>query len=401
MRLDLLEGVRVVEVGAMWAGPYAARILGDLGAEVIKVEGPRKPEAVRFGFYAQNDPGEKPWERGGHFQKFSRNKRDWVVDLTQPRGRELLHALLRKSDILIENNTPRVRERLGLGHETLAREAPDLIVVSMPGFGDTGPYRDYLAFGLNMEGFAGLTSVTGYADGTPPIRSAIPYGDPVAALYGALSALLGLRGRAAGEPAPRFEVSQMEGLVSLLPDVLIEAQVTNADPARVGNADPLLYARQGTVRAGPNGWLAVSLADAEQVERVSALIGRPATVTDERAFWAALEEWATAVGRDDALRQLAAAGIAAAPVLPPGEMMHHEQVVARGVYRVVDHPIAGPIPYSQLPLHFANAPARPDMHAPLFGQDNRYVYGELLGLSDAEIAGLYASGITSDAPDLG
>jgi crotonobetainyl-CoA:carnitine CoA-transferase CaiB-like acyl-CoA transferase len=334
MRFNLLEGIRVIEVGAMWAGPYAARILGDLGAEVIKVEGPRKPEAVRFGFYAENDPGILPWERGGHFQKFSRNKRGWVVDLTQQRGRDLLHALLRKSDILIENNTPRVRERLGLGHETLARVAPDLVVVSMPGFGDTGKYRDYLAFGLNMEGFAGLTSVTGYADDTPPIRSAIPYGDPVAALYGALSGLLGVRERRGGAPAPRFEVSQLEGLVSLLPDLLLEAQVTGEEPQRRGKADPLLYARQGTVRVGGNDWIAVSMVDEAQVTAVCALIGAAPSgeaAADTPAFWHALELWANRRGRDAAVRELQGLGIAAGPALSPGEMLQHEQGGARGV----------------------------------------------------------------------
>lgn len=403
MRQDVLRGIRVVEVGTMWAAPYAARILADLGAEVIKVEGPRKPEPVRFGFYAANEAGETPWERGGHFQKFGRNKKSVIIDLAQQRGRELLHALLAKSDVLIENNTPRVREQLGLGHETLGRVAPNIIVVSMPGFGDTGPYRDYLAFGVNVEGFAGLTSVTGYPDGTDPIRSAIPYGDPVAALYGAMTALLGLRGRRRGGGQRHFELSQHEGLASLLPDLLIEAQITGADPPRRGNADPVFSPLQGLFATGAGEWLALTLHEAEQIAWLCALIGRPAlgeTRADSPELRTAIETWATATGRDEAVARLQAAGFAAAPVLAPSETMRHPQVVARQVYAPVEHPISGPIPYSQLPLRFAGAASEPDIHAPLFGEHNRYVFGEILGMSEDEIAGLYAAGITADAPNM-
>lgn len=400
MRYNLLEGIRVVEVGAMWAAPYGARILGDLGAEVIKVEGPRKPEAVRFGFYAGNDPGEKPWERGGHFAKFSRNKKCLVLDLTRQRGRDLLHELLRKTDVLIENNTPRVREPLGLGHETLAREAPDLVVVSMPGFGDDGPYRDYLAFGLNIEGFAGLTAVTGYADGTPPIRSAIPYGDPVAAVYAAMTALIGLRERRKGGRALRFELSQHEGLASLLPDLLLEAQATGADPPRRGNADPLVAHFQDVVSSGDGRWLAITAKTAEQRAALAAFAACDAAV-DDATLRLGLEAWIAGAGEGEAVTTLRAAGVAAAPVLSPGEMMTNEQVVARNVYANVGHPVVGSIPYSQLPLRFGDAPSQPDLYAPLFGEHNRYVFGEILGLSATEIDELYAAGLTSDAPDLG
>ncbi|OAI41242.1 hypothetical protein AYO38_04240 [bacterium SCGC AG-212-C10] len=406
MRLNLLEGVRVVEIGAMWAGPYAARIMGDLGAEVIKLESPRKPEPVRFGYYPGADPGELPWERGGHFQKFGRNKKSLILDITSPRGRELLYALLRKTDVLIENNTPRVREHLGIGHADLARECPELVVVSMPGFGDTGPYRDYLAFGLNIEGFTGISNITGYADGTPPIRSAIPYGDPVAALYGALTAILGLRERRNGGTKRRFEVSQHEGLVSLLPEILLQAQVDH-EPQRTGNADPMFTRLQGTFADGAGGWLSLTVNDDTQLWSLLTLIGGPgleAAISDgaaEQPLRDAIERWIAAIGADAAVRALWEAGIAAGPVLAPSEMMRNEQVVARGVYSPVPHPVAGDIPYSQLPLKYARAPSQPDVHAPLFGEHNRQLFRDVCGLSDAEIDELYATGLTSNAPDMG
>jgi crotonobetainyl-CoA:carnitine CoA-transferase CaiB-like acyl-CoA transferase len=399
MKMKLLEGIRVVEIGAMWAGPYAARIMADLGAEVIKIEGPRKPEPVRFGFYAANDPGEKPWERGGHFQKFGRNKRSLVLDITQPRGRELMYALLRKTDVLIENNTPRVRKVLGIDHETLAREAPNLVVVSMPGFGDSGPYRDYLAFGIQIEGFTGVTSVTGYDDGTPPIRSAIPYGDPVAALYGSMTAILGLRMRRRGATTHTYEVSQHEGLASLQADSIIEAQVAGHDPGPRGNNDPLLAVLQGAF-ATTDGWVAVTVEAGSQLAALATVVGEGGSA-DPSALRPALARWTATRTRAEAAEALSARGIAAGPVLSPGEMMGHEQVAARGVYAEVPHPLAGPIPYAQLPLHFWGAERASDSHAPFFGADNRYVLGKIVGLSEGEVGALYADGLLADAPVMG
>src|SRR5690606_23377206 len=113
MRYDILSGIRVVELGSAWAGPFAARLLADLGAEVIKVEAPRRPDFVRFSVYLDDDPGEEPWERGAHYQKFSRNKKSCIIDVQTERGRELFLRLLSMSDVFIENNTPRVRQQLG------------------------------------------------------------------------------------------------------------------------------------------------------------------------------------------------------------------------------------------------------------------------------------------------
>jgi crotonobetainyl-CoA:carnitine CoA-transferase CaiB-like acyl-CoA transferase len=276
MRTMLLDGVRVVELGSAWAGPFAARLMADLGAEVIKVEAPRRPDMVRFSVYLDDDPGDEPWERGAHYQKFSRNKKSCIIDVGQPKGLELFTRLLEQADILIENNTPRTMSQLGLTREYFESRLPNLIVVSMPGFGSSGPYRDYLAYGLTIEGFAGLSSVTGYADEGMPLRSTIPYGDPVAASYGTLSALAALRRLRKTGKGGTVELSQHETLAALLPELFARAQLEGRSPSPAGNDDALFYAPHGTFPcAGDDTYVALAVETDDQWQSLCDLIGRP------------------------------------------------------------------------------------------------------------------------------
>ncbi|HEY8489665.1 MAG TPA: CoA transferase [Dehalococcoidia bacterium] len=408
MRVGLLSGIRVVELGTAWAGPYAARLLADLGAEVIKVEGPRRPDFVRFGMYVDDDPGETPWERGGHYQKFSRNKLSCVLDITAPAGHALFIRLLERSDVLIENNTPRVREHLGLTPAFLRERLPHLVAVSLPGFGDWGPYRNYLAFGLTIEGFSGLSSVTGYAEDGVPVRSTVPYGDPVAAVYGALAALAGIRQRRRTGRGLHVELSQHEALITLLPDVLLRAQVAGSPPGPAGNDDALLYAPHGVFPCrGRDAWVAIAVETDGEWRALCRVIGRPDLqerdtheARDAAEVRRAVEAWTRGRTKTEAAEELQRHGVPAGPVLSVREMMAHRQVTARGCYREVAHPSYRPLPYAQSPVRFAGREAREDRHAPLFGQDNRYVFRDLLGLSEEEIQRLYAEGVTADRPEM-
>jgi len=400
----MLEGVRLVELGNAWAGPYAARMLADLGAEVIKIEAPRRPDLVRFSVYLDNDPGEVPWERGAHYQKFSRNKKSCVIDLAHPRGHELFLRLLAKSDIFLENNTPRVREQLRLDQDVLQAASPDLITISMPGFGASGPYRNYLAYGITVEGFSGLSSVTGYGDGTPPVRSSVPYGDPVAGVYGAIAALTALRARRVHGGGSHVELSQHEALATMLPDLLLRAQVEGTSPSAEGNRDSLLYILQDAFPCqGSDEWVVLTVEQESQWPDLAACIGELALAgspADAARAHQAIARWVAGRDRFAAARELQAHGIAAAPVLSPREMMTHRQVEALGVYEDVGHPLYRALPYSGLPLHIRDRETAPDDHAPLFGEHNRYVFQDLLGLTDEEIARLYEDGVTANRPDM-
>ncbi len=399
MRVSILRGVRVIEMGNAWAGPYAARILADLGAEVIKVESPSRPDLVRFSVFLDNDAGEQPWERGAHYQKFSRNKKSCVIDLTKPEGHALFLRLVAISDVFLENNTPRVREQLLLGDEALRHANPDLITLSMPGFGASGPYRNYLAYGLTVEGFSGLSSVTGYQDDPMPVRSAVPYGDPIAAVYGAIAALACLHQRRTTGVGSSVELSQHEALITLLPDALIATQLTGEPSRSQGNCNPTPFPIQGAFQcAEEDAWVAVSVRP-EQVPVVAKLV-EVKEDHDTAAIAQALQSWAVGLRRDDVVDRLQAAGIAAGPVLSPAEMIEHEQVTARGVYEQVPHPLYRPMPYSRLPIRFHGLAASKDDHAPLFGEHNDYVFTELLGLTTSQVGELYDRGVTATQPDM-
>ncbi|MCK9518407.1 MAG: CoA transferase [Dehalococcoidia bacterium] len=402
MRYDILRGVRVVELGSAWAGPFAARLLADLGAEVIKVEAPRRPDMVRFSVYLDDDAGEPAWERGAHYQKFSRNKKSCIIDVQSARGRELFLRLLAKSDIFLENNTPRVREQLGLTDDVLREVAPNLVCISMPGFGLTGPYRDYLAYGLTVEGFSGLSSVTGYGDGSPPTRSAVPYGDPVAGVYGAIAGVVALLGKRRHGVVSHLELSQHEALITMLPDLLLRAQTEGNDPQPQDNRDGIVYDPQGVFAcAGEDEWIAISVSNGKERDALLRLLGLSARAdASDLDLHRALEGWARQRRRDEAVDILQGAGIPAGPVLSPREMTEHEQVEARQVYEDVAHPLYRTLPYSRIPIRISGAAEQADSHAPLFGEHNDEVFSGLLGLSHDEIQQLYDQGVTADAPDL-
>ncbi|MCC7364521.1 MAG: CoA transferase [Dehalococcoidia bacterium] len=397
MRTDALAGLRVIELGAFWAGPYCARMLADLGAEVIKVEAVRRPDMVRFGLYPDADPGEVPWERGAHYQKFSRNKKSCVIDISQPRGHELFLRLLAISDVFLENNTPRVRLNLGLDDDTVRKANPKLITLSMPGFGLDGPYRDYLAYGITIEGFVGLTSVTGYPDDPEPIRSAVPYGDPVAGMYGVIAILAALRRvRAGGDPG-FIELAQNETLATLMPDIFLQAQATGVSPTPTGNQTPDVALQQAFV-ASDGEWVAITVPEPAGLPALASVVGGPAANVDE--LRAATAAWCAARPAAVAADALQGAGIGAAPVLSPRQLMEHEQVNAMGIYEPVSHPLYRDFRYSRMPLRFPGAHTEGDRHAPLFGEHNDYVFRDLLGLTEPEIAELHALNITSTQPEL-
>src|ERR1035437_7193265 len=190
-----LTGFRVLDLTTLWAGPYATRLLADLGAEIIKVEGPDRSDFNRkMNQYADGDPGDDPLNRSGLFNELNRDKRGIVTNLSEPRGRDLLLRLVEVSDVVAENFTPRVLPNLGLDYETLRSVNPSIILLSLSGFGSTGPYRDFVALGSTIEQVSGLSSITGYSD-RGPHRCGVSYGDPVGALYGGLALLAALRRR--------------------------------------------------------------------------------------------------------------------------------------------------------------------------------------------------------------
>lgn len=411
-----LAGVRVLDLTRVWAGPLAARILADLGADVIRVEAPwgRGPAGVDTSsvmatrYYPDNDPGERHWNRIGFENKYALNKRSVALDLTHPGARAALETLIAGADVLIENYSPRVMPQLGLGEDRLQELNPALIYVTMPGYGRTGPDADRVAYGPMIDGHAGLSTLMGY-EGSTGWKGGVAWPDPVAGIHAAGAALAALLARRAdpGRRGLTVELSQLEATVHMAGDAVVAAQLAGRNPEPAGNRHPC-FAPQGVYpAAGDDRWLALSVTDDEAWAALCREAGLPAelAVLDgaERRARAAeidglLAAWSAPLDATVTAARLQAAGVAAAPVADAPQVLADPHLAARGFFVPVTHPEAGTHPWPRLPVVLSATPATIRRPAPLLGQHNREVLTTLAGIDEPTLARLEAEGAVADRP---
>ena len=405
-----LEGVRVLDLTAVWAGPYATRLMADMGAEVIKVEGPKSPDLLRS-LHMLGAGEERAWNKSAYFNHNNRNKKGCVIDLGTARGRELFLELTAISDVVIENYRAEVLEKLGLGYEVLKRAREDIILISMPGHGKSGPERDYVGFGTNIEQVSGLASVSGYRGGGPQ-KTGISYGDPVAGVGAVAAVLMALLARRRTGKGRHVEVAQRENLTSLIGEQILAYQVTGNEPERTGNRDPS-FAPQGCYpAAGDDQWVTISCRDDADFATLCATIGAPELIADPRfsgtegryANHDELDEriaaWTIQRTATESFHTLARAGLPCAPVLTVEQLHGDPHLKARRFFEPVTHADAGEWEMEAPVYRFAGRPARIVRNAPQFGEHNEYVFRDLLGLSPEGIANLESMGVTSSVPDM-
>ncbi|HJN92733.1 MAG TPA: CoA transferase [Dehalococcoidia bacterium] len=422
-----LDGVRILDLTAGWAGPLAARILADLGADVIKIEppwgrGPRSvsraaAEAVHF--YPDNDPGNEPWNRNGIVNKHNRNRRGMTLRLDQPEGRAAAERILRTCDVLLENFTPGVMQRLGLTDQRLREINPRLVHVAMPGWGLDGPHHHYAALGPMVEAASGQCMLMGYRDSIP-YRQGMAFPDAISGIHAPGSLLLALW-QATAEPdvpPPFVENAQLEATVMFNGHALLDAQLTDQEPPRLGNRHPE-FAPQGVYPCLPatahgdgdqaaDKWLALSItADDEWRTLCDLATLDPAwrDWTRERrreqhdAIDAAITAWSRRHRHVALMETLQAHGIIAAAVLNAAEMIDDAHLQNRQFWVDVEQPVWGrAFPFAALPVHFSDTPATYRLAGPTLGEHNHEVLHDVAGLSDAEIDALAAAGIISSEP---
>ncbi|MPZ99537.1 MAG: hypothetical protein GEU80_09435 [Dehalococcoidia bacterium] len=408
-----LQGVRILDLTQIWAGPLATRILADLGAEVIKVEPPlgRGPAVVtiRGGIYPEGGPGERPWRRQGLFNKLNRNKRSLAIDLKDDEGRGVFLQLVAECDVVIDNFSARAMPSLGLDYDQLCEVNPRIIAVSMPGFGMDGPYRDWVALGPSLEPMTGLTALMGYGPDAPRVTSmAIP--DAMGGVTAAAAVLTALQRREETGEGALVDLSQHEGAVAFLGEHLIEYQLTGATPGRRGSRHPV-FAPQGVYRClGDDEWIALSVRHNDDWRALGRVAGaawagdaRFATPEARRehhdALDALLEAWTSRCEPRPLMERLQAAGVPAGVVLSAPGLLADPHLRARGFWVELDQPDVGPRPYPGTPIHITGQPAAGDWQpAPDLGEHNAAVLGGLLGLTSEEIDGLRARGVIVDRP---
>jgi crotonobetainyl-CoA:carnitine CoA-transferase CaiB-like acyl-CoA transferase len=411
-----LAGLRVIDWAVYWAGPYVGMMLHDLGAEVIKVESPSNWDPVRTVIDVNRYSGEgarplTPQERSNinqHYNEWNRGKLSLAVELTDPRGRDLLLRLGAKSHIFIENHRPGAKDKLRIAYDDLAAVRPDIIYLSLSGFGQTLPERDAMALGAPVELASGLFSLNGYLNDGTPAKTGFSYGDPVGALAALSALLLAVRAwRRTGEG--RFlDVSMRDALSFGVGAAFTDWSMNAKERPRSGNRHPV-FAPQGVYRAhGDDQWVAISVRDDCDWQALGAAMGSPDWHADPELadaggrrrrhdeIDARIEAWTSQRGAREIEAVLQEAGVAAAAVLDFRQLWHDPQLNARGAFQEVEHPAFGVEVRTTSQWERGHHPQPIDRPAPCFGQHNHEVLSELLGLDATEIAGLERDGVISE-----
>lgn len=405
-----LSGLRVVDFTAFWAGPYATCGLAALGADVIKIESIQRPDGMRFS--AGMPVGDLPiWEISPISHAANTNKRAITLDLEQPEGIALAKQLIAGADIVIENFSPRVMERFGLGWDTVHELNPEAIMVRMPAFGLEGPWRDRTGFAMTIEQVSGLAWLTGYPDRSP----LVPRGcvDPLGGMNAIFATLTALRLRQQGLGGQLVEVPLVESGLAIAAEQVVEytayGNLLERDANRMPNATP-----QGVFQGSDGAWLAISVScDAHWQALLAALESegwdisalRDPQLTAAEARRARQDEIEAQLGEFCATRpaaslaeRLSLSGVPAAFLANVRDLHRHPHPRSTGFFARLDHAVVGALDYPGFPFRFNGRYLPIQRPAPLLGEHNREVLQRLLGLSDEELAALEAAQVIGSQP---
>ncbi|MDQ1697015.1 MAG: hypothetical protein QOJ03_2368, partial [Frankiaceae bacterium] len=389
-----LDGVRIVDLTAFFAGPSGTGYLAALGADVIKVESVQRPDGIRFAG-GQITREEGWWEWSWVFQGVNAGKRGVTLDLTRDEGRELLHQLLAGADVLIENYSPRVMEQFGLSYEGLASAYPSLVVTRMPAFGLDGPWAQRVGFALTMEALAGMATTTGHPDARPTCPGGVL--DPIAGLHAAFATLVALEQRETTGAGQLVEVPMIECALNIAPAPLLEWGASGSVLGRHGNRSARALLQDVYAGAGDDEWVAVTVATAAQAAALDKVLGDNGLGRVDRET--ALRSFVASRAGDEVADTLCAAGIPAGVVRRPTVAGQSPHVITRAFYEQHVHPTLGSVGYPVLPTRFATwsgpVHARP---APTLGQHNDEVLGHELGIGEDKLAELAREGVIGTRP---
>jgi len=412
-----LKNYRVLDLSRIWAGPYCTKLFADMGAEIIKMEslsvydshrGPVNP-AKGIAAYPDGEPGDEPWNRNGWFNCLHMSKYGVTLELTKDEGRRVFERLVSISDVVIENFRQGSLERLGYTYEELRKHRPDLIYVSMPAFGNTGPWKGYLGYGIGQEQLSGMAHMTGYR-GEGPMKSGINHGDPITGSHAAGVLMAALRHRRRTGKGMYIDVSQQESSVALMGPEVLAYQMTGQEPERRGNRSGW-YAPANSYRcAGEDRWVTIAATDQDQWRSLAQAMDADGLADDPRFATnearrenhddldRIISEWTIGLEAYDLTCNLQRLGVPAGPVLRGPDLLQDAHYKDRGTFVTVDHPQVGPKQYPGIPWKMSATPGVVRWPSPTLGQHNREVYGELLGLSRLEIDQLDQTGVIGTKP---
>lgn len=404
-----LEGVRIADFTWVWAGPYCTLQLAHLGADVIRIETRTRPCVTRLlPPWPEGKPG---INRSGYFNQYNQGKRSLTLNYAKPGALEVAHRLVEASDIVTNNFAAGVMERLGLGYEALRKVKPDLIMISLSGYGDTGPFHEYVAYGPTQVPLSGLSSLTGYK-GWPPMHTGFSYADPNAGVHGAFALLAALYHRKKTGEGQYIDMSQWECAMGLLPEGIMDYTMNGRAPARDGNRDPLI-APHGIFPSNDrfentgvmiDMWVSIVAADDAEFGRLASAIEQPELACDPRfttaaarkrnedELEAAIAAWTSQRSAAEAEQILQAAGVAAAVCTPNKFVSEDAHLKERGYWVYLDHPEVGVRQHCGVPWQMSRTETKVRAPAPLMGQHTDEVLTQVLGYSAEEVTRLREAG---------
>ncbi len=388
-----LSGLRIIDLSRVLAGPFCTALLGEMGAEVIKIEMPgRGDDSRQFSPFRDGE--------SGLFMLVNKAKKSVTLDLKSPRGVEILHRLVRDADILVANFRPGTDARLGADYETLKKINPALVQASISGFGQEGPLSARPAYDIIAQAMSGLMSITGDAAG-PPTRVGESMGDLCAGLNACWSILAAIRHRDRTGEGQHLDIAMTDSLVSMMITPLSLQLYAGIDPGRTGNRHPISTPFDSYPCR--DGYAVIAVASDALFARLAGAMGQPELTADPRfasdsertrhepELRVLITAWTGGRTVDEAVRILDEAGVPASPILSVAEAVASEHIGARGLVATADHPVAGEIPLVRQPVRFSRYPQGPIAPPPTLGEHTDEVLGAFL--DPDEIAELRRDGI--------
>jgi crotonobetainyl-CoA:carnitine CoA-transferase CaiB-like acyl-CoA transferase len=388
-----LRGLRVLDFTWMLAGPYATRIFADFGAEVIKVQSKMTARGAESNLT-------------GYFNSWNRNKRSITLDMVYPEAREIILKLAGISDVVIENFSPRVMSNWGLNYEKLKEVRPGLIMLSMSAMGQTGPWKDYVAFGPTLHALSGLTYLTSFEEDSP-IGLGYAYADIVSGLYAAFAVLAALEYREKTGQGQYIDLSEYEAICTLLGPSLLDASLHRKAILPQGNCpDSVGATPYGCYRcSGMDRWCVIAVFNEGEWQGLCHVLGHPEWTQEGRFATAAkrrenrkeldayMTQWTMQHTPEEVVNLLQGAGVLSGVVQDAEDLSRDPQLRAREFFVPLQHPVLGKTISDRCPIRFKEDSGVVWKAAPLLGEDNRYVFQELLGLTESELSSYAEKGI--------
>lgn len=412
-----LSHIRVADFCWMGVGSVATRLLADFGAQVIKIEDRNRLDTPRrlpiykgdLRSYGDEDANPDP-DKGGLFNNYCRNKLGVTINMKSDSGRALAERLISSSSVVTENFAPGVMERWGLTYDRLRELREDVIFARMSGYGHSGPHHEYRSYGPVIQAVSGMSFISGLPD-REPSGWGLSYMDNQAAYYNSAALLMAIFHRQRTGQGMEVDASAVEIGISLLGPDLLDTLVNHRPSRRPGFPRGNRSAHEGVAphgvypAAGEDQWVAITVADDAEWQRLVAAMGRPAWADEQRFATGTsrreheddldklMSGWTSGLGKHAITELLQGANVTAGAVQDPRDLDEVDpQIAARGTFFDLDHPVIGPARFEGTPISFSETVQENWRSAPLLGEDNHYVFGEVLGLSEDELAELEAEG---------